>query len=162
MWASRNRTWDQQGTPLPAFQQKTQMPVFPGCQHFPIIPQHVYLRRACLKPDGTNQGMDIRDKIIGRTLRPASRYASYAKNHLPPASDKRWRPKEPVSTTGLRRVRDSNPRGVAACLVSGEVHSSSLPTLRTAPASSGMIGAEPPRASRMAAEVVSLRIDLLL
>lgn len=33
---------------------------------------------------------------------------------------------------GLRRVRDSNPRGVAACLVSGEVHSSSLPTLQTA------------------------------
>ena len=36
------------------------------------------------------------------------------------------------SKRGLRRVRDSNPRGVAACLVSGEVHSSSLPTLQTA------------------------------
>lgn len=57
------------------------------------------------------------------------------------------------SKRGLRRVRDSNPRGVAACLVSGEVHSSSLPTLQTTPASSGMIGAEPPRASRMAAAI---------
>lgn len=29
-------------------------------------------------------------------------------------------------------MRDSNPRGVAACLVSGEVHSATLPTLQTA------------------------------
>lgn len=36
------------------------------------------------------------------------------------------------SKRGLRRVRDSNPRGVAACLVSGEVHSATLPTLQTA------------------------------
>lgn len=50
-------------------------------------------------------------------------------------------------------MRDSNPRGVAACLVSGELHSRhSANPPKAAPAPYRAIsGAEPPRASRMAA-----------
>lgn len=45
-----------------------------GPSAFPDNSSKIYLRKACLKPDA-KQGVDIRVKIIGRTLRPASRNA---------------------------------------------------------------------------------------